>query len=135
MSIMPEQTPSDPRDWPGPGVIGVYPVLVEHAEHHQNEGPNTTWFGGNHVGFDIKNTVRLDAKTAWFNSDDRERLYFPAPEGGFDPFAVDYIAPRRLRTSEHRLPCPSWWRDQVADYQAARMWVISVAVVDDDLTD
>ncbi|MDQ2836447.1 MAG: hypothetical protein M3Y42_00575 [Actinomycetota bacterium] len=125
---------SDPSDWPDVGSVGIFPVLVEHAvaEHHWHEDEGTRWIGGNNAGFDIVNTHRrTDAKTAWYgNGKYSDRLCFAAPEHGFDPLKVDFIAPVVLDnpTASYSASSSSGGR-VVATYETSRLWVIPVDVV------
>jgi hypothetical protein len=129
----PAATP-DP-DWKGLGSVGIGPVLAEHcvAEHHWHEDSDgTRWIGGNNGGFDIENKYgRTDAKTAWLGTGRRAGwLQFAAPNGGFDPLRVDFIAPVILYGVEVGFATTGGAAGRVtAHYEGSELWVIPVGVV------
>lgn len=124
-------------DWPHePGWQHILPVLVEHAvaEHHWGEDHGTEWLGGNHQGFDVWNRCgRTDAKKAWFGADP-ERVYFAAPDGGFDLNHVDFVAPVVLDEPRIRYEALQQEGGRItATYASAQLWVIPVSVVNEVL--
>lgn len=126
-------TVEDPTDWAGRGWVGVTPVLAEHAvaELLWADDPDTVWLGGNNPGFDVQNiNGRVDAKKAWLEGPDEDRLAFGAPQGGFNHDKVDFIAPVLLGTFKIGFDVlPNNGGRMTATYGPVQIWRIPVDVV------